>query len=182
MVSWPVWADRLTWLGVTPDWEKRHKDRHTEKLGTRWAQHSWWEMPVTPSAYKCIYLYSRCGKAEWKAGRVLMGPVTRQQEQHSCGMLLFTADYPDFVNMPCFPCKAALLSLASPWLGPCLSAKGPFDRAVLMPRSISTASVSLLARQPCWTLLTSFVPGALPSQHKGLSHGLAHVKVLSQSI
>jgi hypothetical protein len=48
-----------------------------------------------------------------------------------------------------FPYKAALLNLASPWLGPCLSAKGPFDRAVLMPRSISTASVSLLARRPC---------------------------------
>jgi hypothetical protein len=30
---------------------------------------------------------------------------------------------------------------------------------MLMPRSISTASVSLLARQPCWTLLTSFVLG-----------------------
>jgi hypothetical protein len=104
MVSWPVWADRLTWLGVTPDWEKRHKDRHTEKLGTRWAQHSWWEMPVTPSAYKCIYLYSRCGKAEWKAGRVLMGPVTRQQEQHSCGMLLFTADYP-LSTCPVFPAR-----------------------------------------------------------------------------
>jgi hypothetical protein len=74
-------------------------------------------------------------------------------------MLLFTADYPDYINMPCFPCKAALLNLASPWLGPCLSAKGPIDRAVLMPRSISTASVCLFARQPGRTLLTSFVLG-----------------------
>jgi hypothetical protein len=26
-----------------------------------------------------------------------------QQEECHCGMLLFTADYPDYVNMPCFP-------------------------------------------------------------------------------
>jgi hypothetical protein len=114
-------------------------------------------MPATPSTYKLIYLYRKCGKAGWSAGWVLM--VQSSRWQRSCGMSLFTADYPDFVNMLCFPCKAALLNLASPWLGPCLSAKGPFDRAVLMLRSISTASVSLLARQPCWALLTSFVLG-----------------------
>jgi hypothetical protein len=73
--------------------------------------------------------------------------------------LLFTADYPDYIIMPCFSCKAALLNLASPLLGLCLSVKGPSDRAVLMPRSISTASFSLTARQPCYTLLTSFVLG-----------------------
>jgi hypothetical protein len=32
---------------------------------------------------------------------------------------------------------------------------------MLIPRSIATASVSLLTRQPCWTLLNSFVPGVL---------------------
>jgi hypothetical protein len=36
-----------------------------------------------------------------------------------------------------FLCKAALLNLASPWLGPCLSAKRPFDRAILMPKLLS---------------------------------------------
>jgi hypothetical protein len=58
-------------------------------------------------------------------GRLHSHGSSRQQEQHSCGMLLFTAGYPDFVNMPCFSCKAALLNLASPWLGLCLSARGP---------------------------------------------------------
>jgi hypothetical protein len=49
----------------------------------------------------------------------------RQQEQRSCGMLLFSTDYPDQVSVSCFPCKAALLNPASTWLGLCLSVKRP---------------------------------------------------------
>jgi hypothetical protein len=47
-------------------------------------------------------------------------------------MLLFTADNPDYVNMPCFPCKEAMLNFASPWMGSGLSAMQPFDRNVPM--------------------------------------------------
>jgi hypothetical protein len=49
----------------------------------------------------------------------------RWQEQGSCGMLLFSTDYPAQVSMSCFSCKAALLNLASPWLGLRLSVKKP---------------------------------------------------------
>jgi hypothetical protein len=49
----------------------------------------------------------------------------RWKEQCSGGMLLFSTEYPDQVSLSYFSCKAALLSLALPWLGPCLSAKRP---------------------------------------------------------
>jgi hypothetical protein len=84
----------------------------------------------------------------------------RQQDtqQHSCGMLLFTTDYPDYVRVSCFSCMTALLNIASPWLGLCLSAKRPFDSHA-HAKATSTASVSPLTRQPCFTLLTSFMLG-----------------------
>jgi hypothetical protein len=65
------------------------------------------------------------GKAGRRADQFSWVQLCRRQEQRSCGTLLFTADYTDFVSMSCFPCKAALLNLASPSLGLCLSTKGP---------------------------------------------------------
>jgi hypothetical protein len=64
----------------------------------------------------------------------------------SHSMLLFTVDYPDYVNIPCFSWKVALLKLASPWLGLCLSAK-----VYLHCLSLPTYKAA--------TLLTSFVLG-----------------------
>jgi hypothetical protein len=96
-------------------------------------------------------------------------------------MLLLTTDSPDYVSMSCFSCKAALLKLASSWLGQCLSAKRSFDRAVLMPRLLPLPR--LPSGKAAFLNLTHLLrAGALPSQHKGLSHGLAHVKVSSQSV
>jgi hypothetical protein len=56
--------------------------------------------------------------------------------------------------VPCFPCKAALLNLASSWLGPYLATKGPFDRAMLMLQSpyLHAALLNhahLLCARPC---------------------------------
>jgi hypothetical protein len=93
-------------------------------------------------------------------------------------MLLFTTDYPDYVNMPCFPCKAALLNLAFPWLGPCMSAKRPFDRAMLMARLLPLplspylqgSLVELCSPTLCWSL-------AFSAQR--LWHGLAYVSFFS---
>jgi hypothetical protein len=65
----------------------------------------------------------------------------RRREQHSCGMSLFTVR-----QHVLFSLQGSVAEPCLPLAGPCLSAKGLFDTAVLMPRSISTASVSLLAR------------------------------------
>jgi hypothetical protein len=65
----------------------------------------------------------------------------RQQEKGSCGMLLFSADYPDLVSVSCCSCKAVLLNLAFPWLGLCLLAKRPLTEPcscqgfLLLPQS-----------------------------------------------
>jgi hypothetical protein len=62
IVSQPAWVIPLVLLGLT--WVRKRTQRHTyRKAGIGWVQHSWWEMPVTISASKCIYLYSMCGKA-----------------------------------------------------------------------------------------------------------------------
>jgi hypothetical protein len=134
------------------DWGLRKKtQRHTYRKAWDWVgpallMRDAGNPPLPPSAF--IYT-ARMGK--WDEVQVMFSWVQlrRQQEQHSCGMFLFTTDYLDYVNISCFPCKITLLNLASPWLGPCLSAKEPFDRAMLIPRSIATASVFLLTRQPC---------------------------------
>jgi hypothetical protein len=64
-----------------------------------------------PQAY--LFIYTAC-MGIWGEMQVEFSWVQscRWQEQHSCGMLLFTTDYPDWVSMSCFSCKAALLNLA----------------------------------------------------------------------
>jgi hypothetical protein len=53
------------------------------------------------------------------------------------------------LNSGLYACKAAaLLNLASPWLGLCLSVKRPFD-SLAHVKAKSTTLVSPLARQPC---------------------------------
>jgi hypothetical protein len=76
-LSQPALTVPLTWLGATGDWGKRHKDRHTKKLGIGWVWHSWWEILVTTSTSKHIYLYSMYGKAGWNSGQGLMDPVAQ---------------------------------------------------------------------------------------------------------
>jgi hypothetical protein len=89
----------------------------------------------------------------------------RQQEQSSCGVLLFSTDYPDFVNMP-FSLTGSLAEPCLPWLGPCLPAKRPLTELrscqVLLPLPQSPYLQGSLA-EPCSPPLA----GALPSQHKG---------------
>jgi hypothetical protein len=101
-------------------------------------------MLTTPSASRHIYLYSKCGKQVERQVKFSWVQSCRQQEQLSCGMLLFTTDYPD--------CQHVLFSLASPWLGPCLSAKRPFDscahaKVYLHCLSLPTCNASLA--DPC---------------------------------
>jgi hypothetical protein len=82
-----------------------------------------------------------------------------------------------------FSLQGTLLNLASPWLDLCLSAKGPFDRAVLVQRSISTASVSsLLLAEPCLPPSCQCQGFAFSAQRTLTWHDLADVKVSSQSI
>jgi hypothetical protein len=106
-LSQPAWAGPLTWLGVTGDWEKRHKDR---KAGIGWVctlDESRCP-PPPPSAF--IYTVS-VGK--WAEVQVEFSWVQshRRQEQRSCGMLLLTADHPD--------CQHALFSLQGSLAEPC---------------------------------------------------------------
>jgi hypothetical protein len=82
-------------------------------------------MPATPSTSKHIYLYSMYEKQGEMQVRFSWIQSYRLQDQRSYGMLLFSTDYPAQVSVSYFSCKAALLNLASPWLGPCLSAKRP---------------------------------------------------------
>jgi hypothetical protein len=137
LFSGPAQAGPLTWLGVTGDWDKRHKTRHIEKLGTWWVQHSWWEILTTLSTNKCICLYSKCGKVGRSA--VLLGWVCAYLPRALWQSHAHTKICIHCLSLP--TCKAVLLNFAH----------------------------LLYAR-------------ALPSHHKGLWHGLAHVKVFSQSI
>jgi hypothetical protein len=124
------------------NFKKRHKDRHREKLGSGRSDapdERCEQPPLPPSAFIYTACVRKRGEMQVECSWV---QLHRQQEQRSCGMLLFSTDYPDQFSMSCFSCKAASLNLASPWLGPCLSAKRPFDRARLMSRPTSTASVS----------------------------------------
>jgi hypothetical protein len=168
----------LTWLGATGDWEKRHKDRHIEKPGIGWVQHSWWEMPVTSSTSSAFIYTAGVGKRG--EGQVEFSWVQscRRQEQCSCGMLLFTADSPDYLSMPCFPCKAALLNLASSWSisQGALWQSHAHVKSDFHCLSLPTFKAALLK------LAHLLCARALPSQHKGPWQGLTHVKVLSQSV
>jgi hypothetical protein len=81
------------------------------------------EQPPPPSR---TFIYTACmGKQGEMQVEFSWVQLHRWQERSSCGMLLFTTDYPDQVSMSCFSFKVALLNLASPWLGLCLLAKRP---------------------------------------------------------
>jgi hypothetical protein len=104
---------------------KNHKDRHREKLGSggpNTPDERCRQPPSPPSA--CIYTAS-VGKQGEMLVEFSWVQLHRQQEQCSCGMLLFSIHYPDQVSMSCFSCKAALPNFACPWQGLSLSAKKP---------------------------------------------------------
>jgi hypothetical protein len=178
--SWPEWAVPSTWWGMTGDWEKTHKDKYIEKLGpgvsTSPDERCWWH-PPPPSAL----IYTAC-MGKWGEMQVNFSWVQwhRLQEQHTCGMLLFTTDYPHYISMYCFPCKGVFLNLASLGWVHAYQPKGSLTE--LCPCqgyfhcfSLPTCNAALL------NLAHLLHARALPSQHKGLWHGLAHVKLSSQS-
>jgi hypothetical protein len=110
-VPWPDWE----WLGI----EKKNTDRHIE----RW---DWMGLILLmghagnishSQAY--LFIYTAC-MGIWGEMQVEFSWVQscRWQEQHSCGMLLFTTDYPVGSACPVFlvrqPCWTLLTSGALP--------------------------------------------------------------------
>jgi hypothetical protein len=115
----------LTWLGEDWGLRQRHKDRHREKLGSRGSNtpdERHWRPPL-PSTFIYTACMRKRGEMQVKFSWV---QLPRWQEQRSCGMLLFSTDYPDQVSMSCFSCKAALMTLACPWLGTAYQPRGPW--------------------------------------------------------
>jgi hypothetical protein len=147
---------------------KRHKDRHRAswaQVGLTVLMRDACDPPPPPSAF----IYTAC-MGKWDEMQVEFSWVwsSRRQEQSSCGVLLFTTDYPVSqcqVSVSCFSCKAALLNLVSPWLGPCLSAKRPLTEPCSCQGLVPLAQSPLLNvsfAEPC--SLPSFLGLAFSAQ------------------
>jgi hypothetical protein len=99
------------------DWGWRKKDTKTYRKAWDWVGLAFQMRAAGDSLYLQVHLFIYTASVGKRGGvQVAFSWVqsSRRQEQHSCGMLLFTADYHDYINMLCFPCKAALLNLVSP--------------------------------------------------------------------
>jgi hypothetical protein len=74
---------------------KKHKDRQREKLGLGESNTPYercQQPPLPPSAF----FYAACmGKQDEMQVEFSWVQLRRWQEQHSCGVLLFSTDYPD---------------------------------------------------------------------------------------
>jgi hypothetical protein len=103
---------------------KRLKNRYRESqdwVGLTLLMRDASDPPLPPSTF----IYTACMRKQGVQVQFSWVQLRRWQEQKSCGVLLFGTDYPDQVSVSCFSCKAVSLNLASPWLGPCLSPRGP---------------------------------------------------------
>jgi hypothetical protein len=137
---------------------KRHEDRHIEKYDVRWVLHFWWEMwrpPLSSSAF----IYTQVWESRMKCSSSSHGS--------SCiaggtAQLWYVVIYWRLYWLH----QHVLFSLQGSLAEPCLPLAGsmPFSQEALWQshphaKATFTASVSLPARLPCWTLLTSFMTG-----------------------
>jgi hypothetical protein len=126
-----------------------------------------WQLLPLPSAFVYTTCIGKRGEMQMESSWV---QLHGQQEQSSCGMLLFSTDYPDQVSVSCCSCKAALPSLAYFFVpGPCLLSTKGLDMAML-------TSTFLLSRfsywSPHWGAMITLCPSP-PFLPKGLGTSLA---------
>jgi hypothetical protein len=180
IVSQPAWVIPLVLLGLT--WVRKRTQRHTyRKAGIGWVQHSWWEMPVTISASKCIYLYSMCGKAGEvqvnSHGSSCIG--SRNRAAVVCCYLVQTI----LTRSVCPVFLARQLCWTLLPLGWVHAYQSRGRLSELCPWQGYVHCVSLPSCKAALLNLAYFLcAAALTSQHKGPWHGLPHVKVSSQTI
>jgi hypothetical protein len=104
-------------------------------------------------------------KARW----VFMGPVVYAAGTAQLWYVVIYCTLSWLRQHALFSLQDILAELCLPLAGSGSISHVAFWQSCAHAWSISTASVSLLARQPCWTLLTSFVPGPCLSAQRSLT-------------
>jgi hypothetical protein len=131
---------------------KRHEDRHIEKYDVRWVLHFWWEMwrpPLSSSAF----IYTQVWESRMKCSSSSHGSSCIAGGTAQLWYVVIYWRLYWLHQHVLFSLQGSLAEPCLPLAGSMPIAKNPFDRAMLMPRSISTASVSLLASCQCLVFL-----------------------------